>query len=297
MKRTVAPLTLIAALASCDTGSREFDASGAFEAEEVIISSEAAGVIRRFDVEEGANLKAGQVIGAIDTTQLYLRRRQLEAQVAAVLSRRPDVGTQVAALEQQLATLEREQKRVAGLLKSEAATPKQLDDLNAQIEVTRRQIDAQRSTLNIASSGITSETKPLELQIDQVKDQLARCRIVNPVNGTVLGKYARAYEVTAPGRPLYRIADLATMVLRAYITGDQLTRVKLGDKVKVLTDAGDGDMREAQGTVTWISDKAEFTPKTIQTRDERANLVYAMKVKVPNDGTYKIGMYGEVLFN
>jgi HlyD family secretion protein len=281
---------------SCGKKGPAFDASGSFEAEETVISAEATGVIRAFSIEEGKTLKAGESVGYIDSTQLYLRKKQLEAQIAAVLSRRPDVNTQLAALEEQLSTLEREQKRVANLLKSEAATQKQLDDINAQLAVTKKQMEAQRSTLSITSTGIGNEARPLELQIDQVKDQLARCRIVNPVAGVVLAKYARPFEVAAPGRALYRIADLSTMNLRAYVTGEQLAKVKLGQEVKVFTDSGEGKMKESTGTVTWINDKAEFTPKTIQTKDERANLVYAMKVKVPNDGTFRIGMYGEVKF-
>jgi HlyD family secretion protein len=292
---TLAALLSLTA-ASCSKNKKTFDASGTFEADEVIISAEATGTIRQLVIGEGSTIAAGQVIGFIDSVQLYLKKKQLEAQIEAVLSKRPNVPVQLAALREQLKTAEREQQRISSLVKSDAAPSKQLDDINAQVEVLQRQITAQQSALEISSDGLSKDVMPLQLQVEQLNDQLSKCRIVNPVTGTVLVKYAEANEMAAAGKPLYKIADLTTITLRAYITSDQLALVKLNQQVKVMTDDGKGGMREMQGTVTWINDKAEFTPKTIQTKDERANTVYAMKVNLKNDGTLKIGMYGEVKF-
>lgn len=282
--------------ASCSDKNKMFDASGTFEAEEIIISAEATGTIRELALSEGATVKAGQTIGYIDSVQLHLKKKQLEAQINAVLSKRPNVPVQLAALREQLKTAEREQQRISSLVKSDAAPAKQLDDINAQIEVLNKQIAAQQSSLEISSDGLSKEVMPLQVQIEQLNDQLARCRIVNPVAGTVLTKYAEANEMTAAGKPLYKVANLDVITLRAYITSDQLALVKLNQTVTVHTDDGKGGMKETTGTITWINDKAEFTPKTIQTKDERANTVYAMKVQVKNDGFLKIGMYGEIKF-
>lgn len=284
-------------LTACNNNKVSFDASGSFEAEETIISSEATGTIKQFDVEEGQILLAGQAIGYIDSTQLYLKKKQLIAQVGAMLSKKPNISAQLAALQSQLTTAQKEKVRITNLVNGNATPQKQLDDINAQIDVIIKQIEAQKSSLDISTEGISKETVPVDVQIDQLNDQLEKCKIINPVKGTVLAKYAEANEMTTAGKPLYKIADLSNIILRAYITSNQLTQVKLNQKVKVLTDDGKGGYKETEGTVTWINDKAEFTPKTIQTKDERANLVYAIKVKVKNDGSYKIGMYGEVLLN
>lgn len=281
---------------SCNGNKNDYDASGSFEAEETIISSEASGTIRTFTVSEGQELKAGQVVGYIDSTQLYLKKKQLEAQIKAALSQRPDIAAQTAALTEQLKTAEKEQLRFTNLMKANAATQKQVDDITAQIDVLKKQISALQSSLGITSQSITENTAPLQVQIEQLDDQLSKCKIVNQVNGTVLTKYAEASEVTVPGKALYKIADISTLILRAYITGQQLPLVKLNQKMKVFVDDGKGGYAEHEGTVSWISDKAEFTPKSIQTKDERANLVYAIKITVPNDGALKIGMYGEVKF-
>ncbi len=292
---TIAALLSLTA-ASCSKNKKTFDASGTFEADEIIISAEATGTIRQFSITEGSTVTAGQVIGYIDSVQLYLKKKQLEAQISAVLSKRPNVPVQLAALREQLKTAEREQQRISSLVKSDAAPAKQLDDVNAQVDVLKKQIAAQQSALEITSSGLSNDVTPLQVQVEQLNDQLAKCRLVNPVAGTVLVKYAEPNEMAAAGKPLYKVADLTTITLRAYITSDQLALVKLNQVVKVLTDDGKGGMKETSGTVMWINDKAEFTPKTIQTKDERANTVYAMKVHVKNDGAFKIGMYGEVKF-
>ncbi|MGB3063357.1 HlyD family secretion protein [Sphingobacterium thalpophilum] len=282
---------------SCNNKQDTFDASGSFEAEETIISAEAQGTLKTFDIQEGQTLQAGQNIGYIDSIQLHLKKKQLETQVTALLGKKPNIPVQLSALQEQLRTTEKEKVRVANLLKGDAATPKQLDDINAQIDVLKRQIEAQKSSLNISSDGISKDVVPLQVQIEQLENQLSKCKLINPINGTVLTKYAEANEIASIGKPLYKIADLSNIILRAYVTGNQLPQIKLNQQVKVLTDDGEGGYHETAGTITWISDKAEFTPKTIQTKDERANMVYAIKVKVKNDGLYKIGMYGEILFN
>lgn len=291
-------LTLAALLlASCTDDRSGYDASGTFEAVETIISAEASGVIQELNVQEGQLVQTGQMVGYIDSTQLHLKKRQLQAQIGAVLSRKPNVAIQLAALQEQLHQAIREQQRIANMAEADAATPKQLDDANAQVAVIKKQIAAQRSSLGITASSLTEEASPLEIQIAQLEDQLAKSHIVNPLEGTVLVKYAEANETAIVGKPLYKIADLSSIILRAYVTGPQFTQIKLHQQVTVLVDDAAGKYREYEGIVEWISDKAEFTPKTIQTKDERENLVYATKIRVKNDGLLKIGMYGEVRFN
>ena len=288
------PLLAITILFSCKKTEKNYDASGSFEAEETIISAEAAGTIKEFAVAEGQQLKAAQVIGYIDSTQLYLKKKQLTASIGAVLSKRPDIALQLGALDEQLKTADKEKQRMTSLVSSGAGTQKQLDDVTAQINVINKQKEALQSTLSITTNGITQETLPLYVQIEQLNDQLTKCKIINPINGTVLAKYVEPNEVAAPGKPLYKIADLNEIILRAYINGSQLSQVKLGQQVKVFVDDGAENYKEYAGEITWISEKAEFTPKTIMTKDERANLVYALKIKVKNDGYLKLGMYGEV---
>jgi HlyD family secretion protein len=295
--KTLSFVALLALLiTSCGNKKTDVDASGSFEAEETIISANATGTINQLSVEEGQTLKAGQQIGYVDSLQLYLKKKQLEAQISSTLSQRPDINAQVAALQVQLKTAEREQQRISNLVKADAATQKQLDDANAQIDLIKKQIAAQQSSLGITSGSITQQAAPLQVQIEQINDQLEKCRIINPVNGTVLAKYAEQNEMATAGKPLYKIADISSLTLRAYITGSQMAQVKLNQKVKVMVDDGKDGFREYEGTLTWISDKAEFTPKTILTKEERTNLVYAIKIKVVNDGLLKLGMYAEVKF-
>jgi len=282
---------------SCNRNNAEFDATGNFEADEVIISAEASGKIVQLGIEEGTELKSQTVIGLIDTTQLHLRKKQLEYSILAVNAKQPNANVQLAAITEQIETVKREKKRVENLLKDDAATQKQLDDLNAQLDLLQRQYEATQSTLSITRQSLQSETLPLKAQYEQVQDQIDKSQIINPVNGTVLTLYAKQNEVVTPGKALYKIADLSTVILRAYISGNQLSKIKLGQSVKELVDASDNGYKEYAGTITWVSDKAEFTPKTIQTKEERANLVYAIKIDVKNDGYLKLGMYGEVKFN
>lgn len=294
MKRISFVVILALFLTSCGKKELPYDASGTFEAVETIVSAEATGVIKALNLEEGQILKAGESVGYIDSIQLYLRKKQLEAQITAVLGKKPDVSAQVAAYREQLKQAVREQQRITNLLKADAATPKQLDDANAQIAIIKKQIAAQESALGITSTGLNKETLPLGVQIEQLNDQLLKSKIVNEVAGTVLTKYAEVNEMAVTGKPLYKISDLSSIILRAYITGNQLPSVKIGQQVEVLVDDANGKYKTYEGTIEWISDKAEFTPKTIQTKDERANLVYAIKVRLKNDGYLKIGMYGEI---
>lgn len=281
---------------ACKNNQVPFDASGTFETDQTIISSEASGIIKQLNLREGQVLGAGQLIGYVDSVQLYLKKKQLEAQIKAVLSKKPQIAKQTASVEEQLKATEKERTRVINMVQADAATPKQLDDINAQVEVLKKQIAAQYSTLDLSTTTITQETLPLQVQIQQLNDQLDKCKIINPVKGTVLTKYASLNEVTTTGKPLYEIADLSTLTLRAYVTGNQFSKIKINQKVTVMVDDGPGNYVQYEGIVEWISDKAEFTPKTIQTKDERANLVYAVKITVKNDGRLKIGMYGEINF-
>lgn len=281
--------------ASCEN-ERTFDASGSFEAVEVVVSAEATGKIEEFNIEEGQVLKAGELIGYVDSTQLFLKKKQLESQMESLFAKKPNIPVQLSALQEQLKAAEVEKLRVSNLVKSDAATTKQLDDINAQIEIIKKQIDAQKSGLVISSKGMDKDILSLQIQVEQLADQLQKCRIINPVDGTVLNKFAEQNEMAIAGKALYKIADLTSIILRVYISANQLPQVKLNQNVTVHTDDGSGGFREDEGVITWISSKAEFTPKTIQTKEERANLVYAIKVKMQNEGTYKIGMYGEVNF-
>lgn len=303
-------LSALACLMACGKSAR-FDASGTFEADEVIVSSELAGKIRAMDIHEGDSISQGRVVATIDAESLELQKEQVQASIEALGQKTSDVSPQVQLLTDQLAVqqsqlnnLQHERTRIENLLKQDAATGKQLDDINAQIDVVRRQMNVtqqqvtvQRSNVSTQNRSILSEGKPLQKRVEQLQDQLERSNVTNPINGTVLTKYAQTGEITSAGKALYKIADLSQLTLRAYISGGQLSQVKLGQKVKVLVDDGDDKYKEYAGTITWISDKAEFTPKTIQTKEERVNLVYATKIKVKNDGYLKIGMYGEVQFN
>jgi len=290
-------LAISALLVSCGKSKSDADASGTFEATEVIVSAEGTGQILSFNVQEGQSLTAGDLVGTIDSTQLYLRKQQMIYSRKSLLSRRPDIKKQIAALQQQIATAKTERKRFENLVKANAANQKQVDDINAQIALLEKQLEAQKATLVTGDKGINEDSEGITLQVSQVEDQLRKCKIISPITGTVLVKYAEMGEVASPGKALFKIADINNMILRAYVTADQLTQIKVGQKVKVTSDFCKDKNREYGGAIAWISDKAEFTPKTIQTRDERANLVYAVKIDVKNDGLLKIGMYGDVHFN
>ena len=311
-------------LASCHSKGMSPDASGTFEAQEVIISAEAAGVLKQFTVSEGAVIAAGQEVGSIDCTQLGLQQEQINASERALELRKMEAGpqnsvtaeqigwqeTQIATQREQLRVLQKEQNRLQKLVAAQAAPAKQLDDIDGQIailekqitaastqvKVLKQQMQAQEQTAVITNRGILSEKQPLEVRKAQLGDQLRRCIVVNPVKGTVLTKYAEQYEMAAPGKALYKIANLEKMTLRAYITGEQLPAIKIGQQVQIAVTQGGEEPKKYTGTVVWIADQAEFTPTSIQTKNERANLVYAIKIETPNDGYLKIGMYGDVTF-
>jgi HlyD family secretion protein len=301
---TIASLLII----SCHRSESQFDASGTFEADETIVSSEMPGKLLSFNVEEGMQIPKDSIVGSVDATNIGLQEQQVEASINALNEKTANVTPQVELLQNQLAVqqsqldnLLHERIRIENLLKSDAATPKQLDDINSQIDVvkksmavTQQQITVKKNDIATQNRSILSEAEPLKKRVAQLEDQQHRANIVNPVNGTVITKYAEVGEITSSGKALYKIADLSELNLRAYVTGVQLPTIKLGQQVKVMIDQGEKKYKEYTGNIIWISDKAEFTPKTIQTKEERANLVYAIKVKVKNDGFLKIGMYGEV---
>ena len=295
---------------ACNGNKEKFDASGTFEADEIIVSSELNGKILSFNVDEGSVLSRDSVVGTIDAVNVSLQKEQVEANIQSLREKLNDVNPQIKMLKDQLSVqdvqmnnLQHEKSRIENLLKQDAATGKQLDDMNFQIEslqkqmnVTKQQINVQRSTVATQNRGILSEAKPLSKNVALLEEQLSKSKIINPAAGTVLATYAEAGEITSTGKALYKIADLTIITLRAYVTAIQLSQIRLGQQTKVLVDDGKDKYKELPGTISWVSDKAEFTPKTIQTKDERANLVYAIKVRVKNDGYLKIGMYGEVKF-
>ncbi|MCL2289650.1 MAG: HlyD family efflux transporter periplasmic adaptor subunit [Bacteroidetes bacterium] len=289
--------SLILLLSACTSKNKNYDASGMFEATEVIVSAEATGKILTLNIIEGQKVEAFEPLGLIDTVQLYLQKVQLLQSKSQVGTRKQNIDTQLASLEEQLAYQQREKTRIEKLIAAKAGNTKQLDDINAQIAIIKKQIAATKENLEKNNQGVSDNTSLVAAQIAAIDDQLLKAHIKSPIFGTILVKYAEAGEVTAMGRPLFKVADVENIYLRAYITSAQLTQIKLGQQVKVYSDFGEKERREYNGTITWISSEAEFTPKTIQTKDERANLVYAIKILVQNDGYLKIGMYGDVRFN
>ncbi|MGZ4054890.1 MAG: HlyD family secretion protein [Bacteroidia bacterium] len=296
-KISLVAITAAIVITSCKSNEPDYDAAGAFESVETIVSTEASGTIKEFKIEEGQTLQPGQYVGYVDSTQLYLRKQQLLAQVASTTSQMPNIAVQTAALQSQLEDAEKNQARMNTLIKQDAATQQQVDNANTQVDMIKKQIEAQKSSLGITSATLGKDVAPIQRQIDQINDQLSKCRIINPVHGTVLTKYAQDHEVVMPGKALYKIAETDTLILRAYVTGSQLSLVKIGQAVKVRVDKGEKQYGEYSGIIYWVSNKSEFTPKTIPTKEERADLVYAIKVRVINDGLLKIGMYGEMKFN
>lgn len=326
MKRVIKFIFLITIIlfSACKNNKDAFDATGTFEADEIIVSAEANGKILRLDAEEGSLLKKDSIVGNIDPSTIELQKEQAVSSVDALTQKTNNAAPQInilqsqmesqikqiAVQEEQLKTLKKDQQRYKNLVASASIPAKQLDDITGQVNVLEKQIavsksqvavlqsqvNSQRQSVAIQNRSILSEKDPMQKRVAQIQDQLNKTKIVNPINGTVLTKYAAANEYTVTGKAIYTIADLTIMKLRAYITGDQLAQVKLNQTVKVMVDNGKGQYRELSGIITWISTMAEFTPKTIQTKDERANLVYAIKINVKNDGYLKIGMYGQVVF-
>lgn len=292
MKR-IAYIAILMLTASCGKQTA-FDAQGTFEATEIVVSSEATGKILHFEAEEGTLVEAGQQVGAMDSLQLHLQRKQLIAQQSALLNSRPDIKKQMSSLREQIAKQKSELQRVENMLRDGAATQKQHDDINAHIRVLEGQLEATLSTLGKNTASINDNSASLEAQIAALDDRIAKCHIIAPTNGTVLVKYAEAGELATVGKPLMKIANLEKIYLRAYFTSDQLANIRLGDTVKVIADFGGDEQHEYEGRIAWISSESEFTPKNIQTKNSRANLVYAVKIAVKNDGRLKIGLAGEV---
>lgn len=296
MRNFLSIISAMTLLTACSGSNSKYDASGVFEVTEVMVSARVAGEIMDLDIDEGTEVKAGEPVGYIDTVQLYLQRLQLEANVKAAESRICDVEKQTAAIRQQIDTQKKEQTRFENLVNANAGNRKQLDDITAAINLLEKQFDAQTETLINGNANAKAQAEALKAQIALTDDMISKSTITSPVDGTIMAKYVEIGELAVQGRTLFKVANINDMYLKAYITSGQITGLKIGQEVKVFADSGDSDRKEYRGVISWISDKAEFTPKTIQTRDERANLVYAVKIKVQNDGYIKRGMYGEVSF-
>ncbi len=283
-------------LGSCKNKDTDVDATGTFEATEVTVSSEASGRITSLPIREGDQVTTGQQCGFIDTVQLHLQRLQIEAGIRAAEGRTRDEKVQTAALEEQIAIARKEVTRLQNLVKANAANTKQLDDAVAGVNLLEKQLEAARADIAMNNTIAMAEAQSLRAQLAQVEEAINRSRIVSPIDGTVLVKYAQQGELTGAGKPLFKVADIKNMYLRAYITSSQLSELKIGQKVNIVTSGSEESSRRYDGTVTWIASESEFTPKTIQTKDERAHLVYAVKIAFVNDGYAKIGMYGDVIF-
>lgn len=296
MKKFITIASAALLLAACGNSEKEYDATGTFEATETTVSAEQNGTLLTFAINEGDEIEAGSEVGLIDTTQTWLKLQQARATQEVYQSQKPDMEKQTSATRQQLAKAQAEQQRYKELVADGAAPSKMLDDATNQVQVLQRQLAAQLSSLSTSTNALNKQMAATEVQIDQLRDQLRKCHIKAPLKGTVLEKYAERGEFVAVGKPLFKMADMEQVYIRAYVTSAQLQSIRTGQQVKVFADYGDGKKQEYDGTVSWISSRSEFTPKTILTDDERADLVYAVKVRVKNDGFIKIGMYGEVKF-
>lgn len=281
-------------MAACGGNEREYDATGTFEATETTVFAEQSGALLTFNVNEGDMIEAGKEVGLVDTTQVWLKIQQLGATKAVFQSQKPDMEAQIAAIRQQLAKAQQDEQRYRELVADGAAPSKMLDDATNQVKVLQRQLVAQQSALSTSTRSLDKQMVATDIQVNQLRDQLQKCHVVTPTKGTVLEKYVERGEFVTVGKPLFKIADTEDMFMRAYVTSAQLQNIKLGQKVTVFADYGDDQRKEYRGTVSWISSRSEFTPKTILTDDERADLVYAVKIAIKNDGFVKIGMYGEV---
>lgn len=283
-------------LQSCGSNKLKYDATGTFEATEIIVSSETIGKLQNWIATEGLNVTSDMVLGVVDTTQLDLRKKEMLGQIAANNSRYTDVPKQIAGIKQEIANLNKELERFKKLVASKAGTQKQVDDINYKIEVLNKELIAKQTLINTSNTVINDESSALSYKIDQLNDLIQKSSIKSPINGTILTKYAEEGELMIPGKAMIKVADMTNVFLRAYVTSSQLSSIKLGQDVTVFADYGDKNTKQYEGKITWISDESEFTPKSIQTDDNRANLVYALKIAVKNDGYIKRGMYGEVNF-
>ena len=284
-------------MAACGGNEKAYDATGTFEATETTVYAEQSGALLTFSVNEGDHIEAGKEVGLIDTTQTWLKIRQLDATKEVYQSQKPDMERQIAATRQQLSKAQQDEQRYRELVADGAAPSKMLDDASSQVKVLQKQLDAQISSLSTSTRSLDKQTVAANVQIEQLRDMLRKCHIVTPTKGTVLEKYVERGEFVAIGKPLFKIADTEQMFMRAYVTSAQLQNIRIGQHVKVFADYGDGQKKAYDGTISWISSRSEFTPKTILTDDERADLVYAVKVAIKNDGYVKIGMYGEVVLS
>ncbi len=288
--------TLLFGVVGCGSNVVEPDAYGNFEAVEVLISSQANGEIISLEIEEGDILSANQVVGLVDTAQLYLNKLQIRELIRSVRAKLPNIAVQIDVLKEKLANAEFEQKRFKRLVASGAATQKQYDDLVATVDLIKKEIAANTSSLTIQQKGMLSEIPPMLANIEIIDDKIENSLVISPLNGTVLTKFAYRGELATHGRPMFKIADLEKLICRAYISETQLSEIKLGQSVDVFVDNQSEKTKQYKGEITWVSSKAEFTPKIVQTKEQRVNLVYAIKVMVPNDGYLKIGMPAEVKF-
>ncbi len=292
MKTFIKIILVSIVLSSCNKNSENADAYGNFETTEVTVSSETNGKIEFLNIEEGNEIKKGEIVALIDTLQLHFNKEQLKASIATVQSKSASVLSQISVLNEQLKTAKIEQNRILNMFNENAATKRQVDEIEGKVNVIIKQINS----VQTQNAPILNEVKSIEVQIAKLEDQIKKSQVINPIDGTVLTKYAETSEITAFGKPLYKIANLNEMELRVYFSETQLPQIKIGQHVKVVIDSNDST-KSYNGTISWISSQAEFTPKVIQTKEERTNLVYAVKVKVKNDGNLKIGMPAEVWLN
>ena len=296
MKKIIAMAGVALVLNACGRKERQYDATGVFEATETTVYAEQTGALLTFNVEEGDTVGQNREVGLIDTTQLWLKMKQAEAMKSVYQSQKPEQEKQIAVTRQQLAKAKQDQQRYEELVADGAAPAKMLDDANSQVEVLQRQLDAQLSSLRVNTNALDKQMDATDVQAEQLRDQIRKCHILVPAKGTVIEKYVERGEFVSAGKPLFKMADTENMFIRAYVTSAQLENIKTGQKATVFADYGNGGKKEYEGRVTWISNRSEFTPKTILTDDERADLVYAVKVAIKGDGYVKMGMYGEVLF-
>ena len=296
MKKMIFMAMISAFLFSCSNKGDGADAYGNFEADEILVSSESMGLVTDMNIEEGNSVKQNELIAVIDTVQLALKREQLIAAMNAINSKVQKIAPQLDVLEKRKSNLIREKNRFEKLLKENAATQKQVDDISGELDVVEKQITATLASMTTQNSGLLSEREPLKIQIQQIDDQIKKCTVKSPINGTVLTKFLNKGEFAIAGKPIAKIADINNMTLRVYVSGTQLPNIKIGQKVKVFFDKNEKENQSTEGEISWISEKAEFTPKIIQTKEERVNLVYAVKISVKNDGRIKIGMPGEIKF-
>ena len=296
MKKIIAMAGVALMLNACGRKERQYDATGVFEATETTVYAEQTGALLTFNVEEGDTVGQNREVGLIDTTQLWLKMKQAEAMKSVYQSQKPEQEKQIAVTRQQLAKAKQDQQRYKELVADGAAPAKMLDDANSQVKVLQRQLDAQLSSLRVNTNALDKQMDATDVQAEQLRDQIRKCHILVPAKGTVIEKYVERGEFVSAGKPLFKMADTENMFIRAYVTSAQLENIKTGQKATVFADYGNGGKKEYEGRVTWISSRSEFTPKTILTDDERADLVYAVKVAIKGDGYVKMGMYGEVLF-